>query len=95
MNYKLLFEKAASANITDIEIYETDSKETVITMFNGKIDKNQISNTKSFTARAIYNGKMSYVEFENENEDVDDLINNLVENAKYVTSKKERFPRLG
>ena len=91
MNYKLLFEKAASANITDIEIYETDSKETVITMFNGKIDKNQISNTKSFTARAIYNGKMSYVQFENENEDVDDLINNLVENAKYVTSKKESF----
>lgn len=91
MDYKTLFTKAKELNITDIEVYEKRQKSHSIEMYNGKVSKNEMSDVTSFSTRALYDGKMGYVQFENADEDVDQLLAKLIENASSITSKKENF----
>lgn len=89
MNYQELIKRALDEGFTDIEIYSQFQKGLAISVFDGAIDKNTMSNTKGFSIRGIYNGKMAYVTSENPDEDIDFIINNLKENAKVLTTDEE------
>src|SRR5690606_26827254 len=71
------------------EIYEYVSKGMYISIYNSKVDKNELKDVKEISIRAIYNGKMAYLDIENTEEDLDYILNNLRENAEVLTTEEE------
>lgn len=80
------FDLAKQKGIEDIEIYTSVSTNKSIKTFNGVVESNQISDQALKSVRGIYNGKMGYVYTEDLNEDEDQLLNRLIDNAKVVAS---------
>lgn len=89
MDFQKFIEKAKLANIEDIEFYCSESKTLSIALFNGEVEKSSVHNDNVISVRAIYNGKMSYMSFEDENIDMDELIKKLKENANSLTTLEE------
>lgn len=89
MNFKELIKRALEEGFTDIEIYSQYQKSLSISVFDGAIDKNTMSNTTGFSVRAIYNGKMAYVTFEDANESIDFILEHLKQNASVLTTDEE------
>lgn len=89
MNYQALISKAKDYGFSDIEIYEYVSKGMYISIYNSKVDKNELKDVKEISIRAIYNGKMAYLDIENTEEDLDYILNNLRENAEVLTTEEE------
>lgn len=89
MNYQLLISKALNAGFTDFEVYSAKSSLMTLSVFNGEVDKTEIKDSQSYTVRGIYNNKMAYFSFENEDIDFDKLISTLKENAISLNSKEE------
>lgn len=89
MDYKLLISKALEAGFSDFEIYANISTATTLSIFNGEVDRTEIKDSKNFTVRGIYNNKMAYLSFENEDEDLEKLIATLKANAQSLTTKEE------
>src|SRR5690606_2781407 len=89
MDYKLLISKALEAGFSDFEVYSSKSTSTTLSIFNGEVDKTEIKDSLTFTVRGIYNNKMAYLSFENEDEDMDDIINKLKANAISLSTKEE------
>jgi len=74
---------------SDFEIYVDHSKAISLSVFNGHIDKNTISDNKTISVRGIYQGKMAYLTIENDQEDFDYLLTTLKNNALSLTSDEE------
>lgn len=89
MNFQDLIKKALKKGFSDIEIYEESSTELSIGIFNGVVDKNELSDISKLAIRAIYNGKMAYMDLENKNESIDFILDNLMNNAKSITTEEE------
>lgn len=89
MNYQELINKSKTLGFTDLEVYEYASKSMYISIYNNKVDKNEISDVKEVSIRAIYNGKMAYLDIENTEEDIDFILNNLKQNAEALTTSEE------
>jgi len=89
MNFEVFIQKAMTKGLSAVEIYHTASEETMISLFNGAVDKAEIKNSNVYSVRGIYKGKMAYVTFENEAEDSDNLIAKLIENAESLTTDEE------
>lgn len=89
MNYQELIKKAIAAGFSDLEVYEDSATNLTIAIFNGVVDKNQVSDVSTITIRGIYQGKMAYLSLENKDEDIDYVINNLINNAKCLTTDEE------
>lgn len=89
MNYNQLLEMAKEKGFSDIEVAETSSSVTSITVFSGEIDKNHTHDETSITIRAIYNGKMAYYSTSNADEDLDLILTTLKENAQSLTTQEE------
>ncbi|HHU55780.1 MAG TPA: TldD/PmbA family protein [Acholeplasmataceae bacterium] len=89
MDYKLLIDKAKQYGFTDIEIYEHVTKSLHISIYNHVVDKNEISDVKGISIRAIYNGKMAYLSIENTEEDIEFILSNLKQNAEALTTDEE------
>ncbi len=89
MDSKVLIEKALASGFSDFEVYSSKSTSTTLSIFNGEVDKTEIKDSLTFTVRGIYNNKMAYLSFENEDEDMDDIINKLKANAISLSTKEE------
>lgn len=89
MNYQELIKRANKNNFDAIEVTENTTKSMNIAIFNGKVDKNEISEITNISIRAIINGKMSYLTLENENEDLDNVLQSLRENANILTTDEQ------
>ncbi|QVK19119.1 TldD/PmbA family protein [Mycoplasmatota bacterium] len=90
MNFDLLIKKAKEANITEIEIYSQHKQGLNINLFNRKVDKFVINNTKGIAVRGLYNNQMGYVSCENLSDDnIDFIIQKLIDNAGVLTSEEE------
>lgn len=89
MNYQELIKKAMAAGFSDLEVYEDSGSNLSIAIFNGVVDKNQVSDVSTVTIRGIYEGKMAYLSLENKDENPDYIINNLIANAKCLTTDEE------
>lgn len=89
MDFKKLIQKAMTKGLSAVEICNTISEETIISLFKGEVDKAEIKNNSVYSVRGIYHGKMAYVTFENEEEDSDYVIQKLIENAQALTTDEE------
>lgn len=89
LNINELIKKAQASGISDIEVYNSIAKTTSISLFNGEVDKSSIESSNTYSVRAIYNGKMASLTFENESLDLDLVVKKLIENAKVLTTTDE------
>ncbi len=89
MNFEVLIQKAITKGLSAVEVYNTVSEETMVSLFKGAVDKAEIKNSNVYSVRGIYNGKMAYVTFENEEENSDFIIDKLIENASALTTDEE------
>ena len=88
LNYQELIKKAKEYGFSDIQVNESTSEELTIQIANGAVEKNNSSNVTSAVIKAIYNDKLATLELENLDEDVDKILNELKQNASFITSKE-------
>jgi len=88
--YKELSEKifaAGKGKFEDMETYIERDKTIEIAVYNGEIDRYNISETEGLSLRGISNGKMGYSYTEKLDESsIDMLIEEAYENGKYIDS---------
>lgn len=89
MEFQKLIDLAKKEKIEDIEIYCDESKTLSINLFNGEVEKTNINNSKVMSVRAIYNGKMTYLTYEDENMCPCKIVEKLKENAGSLTTQEE------
>lgn len=102
MNYQELILRAQKESFSDLEIYESNNRELSIAIYNGVVDKNELSQSSTLSIRAIYQGKMAYLDLENRNESIDFVLSNLKANALSLTTDEtfsvfggsESYPKL-
>ncbi|NMB08266.1 MAG: TldD/PmbA family protein [Tissierellia bacterium] len=69
----------------DMEIYIEKTKTIEMSVFNGELDKYNISDTQGMSFRGIHNDKMGYSYTEKVDESsIDMLVNEAYENGKYI-----------
>lgn len=72
----------------ELEVYIQNSREVVIEVFNGEIDKYSVAESGGLSLRGTYNGKMGYSYTEKIDESsIDMLINEAFENSKYIDAE--------
>ncbi|XMB65915.1 TldD/PmbA family protein [Mycoplasmatota bacterium zrk1] len=81
-----IFNVAKQKGIEDLELYTSKSQGKNISALNGTVESYQISNQDLLSVRGIIDGKMGYVYTEDLNENTDELLNRLIDNAKIVSS---------
>ena len=87
MNFKKLFKKASQKGITDIQVFLSDSENISLEVFEGEVDKYEISKASRLVIRGIYNKKMgSFVTEIIEDEIIDEAIDAIITNAKNIDS---------
>ena len=80
---KLLFEKAKSKNIHNVEVHMTKLSSMNINVFDGSLEKFVIAEENKLSVRGIYNGRMAYSYTEKlEKESLEELFNNLIQYAE-------------
>lgn len=89
MNYKDLFQKAKEMGFSDVELTIEKSKSMEAEIFNKELSKNQIHDTTIYTVRGIYENKMAAIVFEDENQNIDELLLKLKDNAVVLNSGEE------
>ena len=82
----MLISKSKDYGFENIEIIEKSGNSLNIKLFDGKVDKNIISQIKSFSVRAIYNGKMANINVEDYNLSIDEILKSLKDNALAIES---------
>lgn len=87
-----LFEKADKRGFSDWEIFYSDNSSFKVSVYKGKIEKYQNSQSGGFCFRGIYNGKMGYYFSENiENVNTDAVVENAALNAEILAGEDEEF----
>lgn len=90
MNKTVWMKEAEKRGITDFEIYEQKSSSTSIQLFEHKVDGFTISECDGVAIRGIYHGKMGICYLEDASDaNMDYALNQLMDNAKIVTSEDE------
>lgn len=88
----ILFTKAKEKGFSDCEIYYSDSSSFKVSVYKGKIEKYQNSQSGGYCFRGLYNGKMGYYFSENvDTADVDLIIANAAANAEILSGEDEEF----
>jgi PmbA protein len=87
MNLDLLFAKAKARGVEDVQAFLTKQNELSIEVFNGELDKYEISDSSSLTIRGIYQGKFgTFVTEVLEDTVIDLAVDHLIANAKIIDS---------
>jgi PmbA protein len=87
MNIDKLFSRASEKGISDIQVYLSDKTNLSIEIFEGDIDKYEISDTSSLIIRGIYNNKMgTFVTEVLEDEIIDEVVDTIIASAKEIDS---------
>jgi len=87
MNIEKLFSRASEKGVSDIQVYMSDRTNLSIEIFEGDIDKYEISDTKSLTIRGVYNNKMgTFVTEVLEDDIIDEVIDTIIASAKEIDS---------
>ncbi|MFP4478562.1 MAG: TldD/PmbA family protein [Candidatus Izemoplasmatales bacterium] len=87
MNIEKLFSRASEKGVSDIQVYMSDKTNLSIEIFEGDIDKYEISDTKSLTIRGIYKNKMgTFVTEVLEDDIIDEVIDTIIASAKEIDS---------
>ncbi|MDD3126523.1 MAG: TldD/PmbA family protein [Candidatus Izemoplasmatales bacterium] len=90
MNLDLLFQKAKQKGIEDVQAFLSHKNELSIEVFNGDLDKYEISDSSSLIVRGIYQGKFgTFVTEVMDDSIIDLIIDNMIANAKIIDSPDE------
>ncbi len=85
-----LFEKAKKAGISDVQVFLNNMNELSIEVFDGQLEKYEISDSSSMVIRGIYQGKMGTYSTEIMDESlIDTIVNTIIESAKIIDSPDE------
>lgn len=88
----MLFEKAINKGFKECEIYYSDSSAFKVSVYKGKIEKHQNSQSGGFCFRGIYKDKMGYFFSETiDNVDIDSVIENAIGNAEILSGEDKEF----
>lgn len=92
METKEIFELAAKKGIEALQLYVTTAKAISISLYESQIDNYEINLNTKLVAKGIYRGKMTSVSVENVDKNTPKmLIDELIRNARVITSKDEVF----
>jgi len=87
MNIDKLFKVALEKGLSDVQVFLSNFNQLSIEVFEGELDKYEISDTSSLIVRGVYNGKMgSYVTEIMDDSLIDEIIEHLIANAKVIDS---------
>ena len=87
MSYEKWLELGLKKGLEDLQIFASRNKSLKLTIYQGRIDQHVESDVESVTLRGIYQGKISSIKFENENEEaIEGMIDRLISNAKALTA---------
>jgi PmbA protein len=87
MNLDLLFQKAKAKGVEEVQAFLTQKNELSIEVFNGLLDKYEISDSSSLTIRGIYQGKFgTFVTEVMEDSVIDLIVDSMIANAKIIDS---------
>lgn len=87
MNIDKLFKRASEKGISDIQVYLSDKTNLSIEVFEGNVDKYEISDTSSLIIKGIYNNKMgTYVTEVLDDEIIDEVVDTIIASAKVIDS---------
>jgi PmbA protein len=90
MNLDLLFEKAKAKGIQDVQVFLTQKNELSIEVYDGDLEKYEISDSSSLTIRGIFNRRFGSFITEVMDDSVIDLaIDQIIANAKIIDSPDE------
>lgn len=88
----MLFEKAEKKGFSAYEIYYNDNSAFKVSVYKGKIEKYQNSQSGGFCFRGIYDNKMGYYFSETiDDVDADSVIENAIGNAEILSDEDEEF----
>lgn len=90
MNLDLLFQKAKARGIEDVQAFLTRRNELSIEVFNGELEKYEISDFSNLVLRGVYQGRFGTFVTEVLDDSVIDLaIDYMIANAKVIDSPDE------
>ena len=96
MTYQDIIKKGLELGLEEIELYSQNSEGNTVKLFNGELANYNSNNTFGMSIRGLYNGKMAYVYTETlEEEAIDELLKQLIENAKSLNSDEEEHVYAG
>lgn len=83
MDIQLLFDKGKMQGIEDMEVYIAKKSSTGFNIYEGKLERFNISEEKNLSLRGIFKGKMGYSYTEKvTDEAIDELLENLIQYAE-------------
>ncbi|MDR2822480.1 MAG: TldD/PmbA family protein [Acholeplasmatales bacterium] len=89
MTIEQIIELGLSKGISKIQVVSSTTGGLNITVYKGQVEECKKSLVEKFGVRGVYRGKMGYVAFEDSSEEnVSYLLDELIANAKSVTSKE-------
>lgn len=87
-----LFERAENKGFSACEIYYNENSAFKVSVYKGKIEKYQNSQSGGFCFRGIYKNKMGYYFSETiDDVDIDGVIKNTIENAEILSGEEKEF----
>lgn len=89
INYENWIKKGLDKGLSDIEIYAVSNTNLSIEVYEGKVEKNEMSHLNTALVKGIYNNKVAKVKIENLNDDnVDLMLDRLIDAAKNITANE-------
>jgi PmbA protein len=90
MNIEKLFAHALKKGISDVQVFLNDRSELSIEVFEGQLEKYEISDSASMTIRGIFNGKMGTYSTEIMDDSmIEVIVATIIESAKIIDSLDE------
>ena len=85
-----LFEKAKEKGMTDVQVFLTNNSDLSIEVFEGQLEKYEISSSMNMAIRGIYQGKMGNYSTEILDESlIDEILDTMIDSAKNIDSLDE------
>ena len=88
LNYQELIKKGLEKGFSAIQVNESLSESLAIYIADGKVEKNNTAKVTSVVIKGIYNEKVATLELEDLNKDADEILDELKENASFITSSE-------
>lgn len=87
LNIEKLFKVAKDKGIQDIQVYQSNSSNLSVQIFEGEVDKYEIADSSALTVKGIYNNKMGVYRTEVfEDSLIEEIVDTIIASAKVIDS---------
>ncbi|MDY0277345.1 MAG: metallopeptidase TldD-related protein [Acholeplasma sp.] len=87
--YQNWIDKGLSKGLTDVEIYAVERTSLSIDVYDGKVEKNEVSKLHTALIKGIFDGKATKIKVEDLSyEAVDDLLDRMLDSLKNITANE-------